>query len=119
MQILRQHSDSARQASECILHQPYNPEYWLQRAIHLLRLGFPELAAGDARKTALLCKAALSGDTSSLGGKVKLQFSTFVRSKGGERADNAEQGGLQDELLSKHIYAEKTLLDSLDMMGNF
>ncbi len=97
LKILRQHSDGAREASKCILHQPYNPEYWLQRAIHLLRLGFPELAAGDALKTAMLCIVALNDGVSTLGGKIKLQLGASVKFEGGERVDDAEQGRLQDE----------------------
>ena len=88
-QVLKQHSDSARQASKCILSQPYNPEFWLQRAGHLLNLGFPELAAGDTRKDCLLFTAVSRDDTSSLGGKVKLQLGSFIGFGSGERADQA------------------------------
>ena len=34
--------------------QGYNPNTWLSRASHLFRLGYPELAAGDAYKAHLL-----------------------------------------------------------------
>ena len=116
-QILRQHSDSARQASKCILSQPYNPEYWLQRAGHLLNLGFPELAAGDARKASWLCADGHRDDILSLGGKVELQPGSFVGLQSGERADQAEQYSLQKQLFLI-LSAEESLIGSLHMLDD-
>ena len=117
-QVLRQHSDSARQASKCILSQPYNPESWLQRAGHLLNLGFPELAAGDARKACLLCTAVPRDNTSSLGGRVKLQLGSFVGFGSGERADQAGQYDFQEQLFLIHLSAEEILIRSLHMLDD-
>ena len=38
----------------------YNPETWYNRGTHLSKLGYPELAAGDAYKADLLAKARLN-----------------------------------------------------------
>ena len=116
-QVLRQHSDSARQASKCILSQPYNPEFWLQRAGHLLKLGFPELAAGDARKACWLCTAVAGHDISSLGGKDKLQLGSFVGFGSGERAGQAGQCTLQEQLFLI-LSAEEILIESLHMLDD-
>lgn len=51
----------------------YNPEAWFRRAIDLLELGYPELAAGDLFKARLLIQAILdllNGETTGLGQKV-------------------------------------------------
>lgn len=108
-----------RQATKCVLEDPYNPEFWLQRAFHLLDLGFPELAAGDARKSSLLWKAMLSDDNPFLGGIAKLQIAAFPRVESGEQACRAGQCSFQDHMLSKYISAEEVLLESLYMMNDF
>ena len=116
-QILRQHTDSARQASTCIVSEPYNPEYWLQRAGHLLNLGFPELAAGDARKACWLCTDGHRADILSLGGKTELQLDSFVGLGSGERANQAGQYSLQKQL-SLILSAEESLIGSLHMLDD-
>ena len=89
LQILKQHFDSVREAANCILYDPYSPEFWLQRAIHLLYSGFPELAVGDARKSSLLCKAMLSDDPPFFGGIAKLQIGAFPKIESSEQASPA------------------------------
>lgn len=44
---------------------PYDPEPWLHRSQCLRRLGYPELALGDAYKARLLVEAALGGTSIS------------------------------------------------------
>ena len=62
-----------------ILIIPYNPEYWFRRADALLALGYPELAAGDARKACLLVECALDNIESEIGKRVTSAFGTFLR----------------------------------------
>lgn len=74
-----------------ILDTPYNPEYWFRRADRLLRLGYPELAAGDAKKACLLLEPALEYEENDLGMKVRVAFDKFLRfeeeDKGKERME--------------------------------
>ena len=81
-------------------------------------MGFPELAAGDARKACLLCTAVPGDDTSSLGGKVKLQLGSFVGFGNGERADHAGQYDFQEQLFQIHLSAEGILIRSLHMLDD-
>ena len=43
--------------TKTIFKSPYEPRIWLHRARTLQRLGFPELAVGDAYKARLLIEA--------------------------------------------------------------
>ncbi|KUJ15818.1 uncharacterized protein LY89DRAFT_783087 [Mollisia scopiformis] len=45
-----------------LTEMPYNPVHWSLRASLLLEIGYPELAAGDARKSQKLSTAMLSGE---------------------------------------------------------
>lgn len=74
------------QASKCILNNSLNLDLWLQRSVRQLHLGFPELDAGDARKSSLLCKAMLSEDAPFIEGMAKLQIDSFPRLKSREQA---------------------------------
>jgi len=62
-----------------IFDVPQNPEYWFRRADRLLRLGYPELAAGDAKKACLLLEHALEYEENSVGMKVRVAFDTFLQ----------------------------------------
>jgi len=62
-----------QQQTLALLRGPYNPTRWVSRAQTLSLLGFPELAVGDAYKSARLCNTMLNfvssrpGETWSLG----------------------------------------------------
>lgn len=52
--------DKTIDQTRSILLQPYNPSTWLIRAGKLSHLDYPELAVGDADKTARLCETMLA-----------------------------------------------------------
>lgn len=54
-QLAPVHIAAVQQLTRDIPASAYDPSIWSDRAIHLLALGFPELAAGDAYKSILLC----------------------------------------------------------------
>ena len=47
-----------------------------------------------------------------------MQLGAFVEIQGGDRAERASLYGLPDELLSRYIAAEKTLVESLDLVND-
>lgn len=57
---------------------PYHCDRWLLRAHDLMKLGFPELAAGDAYKSVLLSDAALSWTSTSLSLSARLYFGMAI-----------------------------------------
>ncbi|KUJ11523.1 uncharacterized protein LY89DRAFT_786439 [Mollisia scopiformis] len=55
-----------------LVQQPYNAGHWGARAELLTMVGYPELAAGDARKSQILCTAMLEGKGLSLAARKQL-----------------------------------------------
>ncbi len=92
-QVLERDSWFIAVTTKYILVVPHNPEYWFRRADTLLRLGYPELAAGDVRKACLLLESALGYMETDLGGKVRSAYGIFLRSEEEEEGKESMEPG--------------------------
>lgn len=64
-------SSKIRNVTKLLRCLPYSSQFWIQRAICLQELGYPDLALGDAHKARSLAEAAFA-NASLLGTKVRL-----------------------------------------------
>lgn len=65
-----------RIATETLKRFPYTPEHWRARCEILLKLGFPELAAGDVYKAIVLINYVFDGG--DFGSKVWLEMGMSI-----------------------------------------